>query len=149
MGDRLYQWPGGCSEKHVISAIPDDKLIELLTNDEDGKTGYRLRSLADRLGIEKKDIASIEAALAAQMKTLKELIIEAASGSTVGAPDKDVAKAWKKHAQDWFKSEEGGEELAKKMVACGAWPTIQAKLLPLVNAVLFYAKRPTISGLTL
>jgi putative ATP-dependent endonuclease of OLD family len=149
MGDRLYQWQGGCSEKHVISAIPDDKLIELLTNDEDGKTGYRLRSLADRLGIEKKDIASIEAVLAAQMKTLKELIIEAASGSTVGAPDKDVAKAWKKHAQDWFKAEEGGEELAKKMVACGAWPTIQAKLLPLVNAVLFYAKRPTISGLAL
>jgi putative ATP-dependent endonuclease of OLD family len=146
MGDRLLQWANGSTESHVISAVPDDRLEELLTNDEDGLTGYRLRTLAERLGIEPKDMSSIRTALASQGKTLKALMIEAATGSTTGAPDK-MEKAWKKHAQDWFKRDGGGEELAMKMIALGAWPTLRPTMLLLINAILGAAGRQSITGL--
>ncbi|WP_204269881.1 hypothetical protein, partial [Klebsiella michiganensis] len=83
MAERLLQWKQGSTETHVIGAIPDDKLEQLLENEQDGLTGYRLRSLADRLGLHAKDLDSIKAALVQQKKTLKALIIEAAIGSTV------------------------------------------------------------------
>jgi putative ATP-dependent endonuclease of OLD family len=149
MNDFLFQWPKGCTEENVIAAVPDEKMVLLLTNDEDGLTGYRLRSLADRLGIKDNDIDSIKAALKTKGKTLKNLIIEAASGSTDGAPDDPTKKQWKKHAQSWFKSEEGGEELGKKMVSLGAWPTLQTSLLPLINAILVASGKPSISSLAL
>lgn len=148
MAERLLQWKQGSTETHVIGAIPDDKLEQLLENEQDGLTGYRLRSLADRLGLHAKDLDSIKAALVQQKKTLKALIIEAAIGSTVGAPEgKGEAKAWKKHAQNWFKREGGGQELAEKMMSCGAWPSLEKVLMPLINAILAASGRPTITGL--
>lgn len=148
LGDRLMQWAGGCTEQHVIQAIAEDKLPELLKVDGEFD-GYRLRTLADRIGVRDKDIASLQRTLAARGKTLREAIIEAATGSTVGAP-KDAEKAWRNHARDWFKSEAGGRELAAKMVALDAWNrTIQPQLLPLLNAVLTAAGRPARATLNL
>jgi len=146
MGDRLLQWPKLATEGFIISAISDDKLVALVTNDEDGLTGYRMRSLAERLGIAAKDWASINAALTVKQKTLKALIIEASTGSTDGAPEDDK-KAWKKHAQDWFKRDGGGEELAEKMMALGAWPAVKDTILPLINAILGAVGRKPITGL--
>lgn len=148
MGDRLFQWPQGCTEEHVINAIPDEKLKDLLTNEDDGLTGYRLRSLADRLKIGEKNFSSIETALQEQGRSLKSVIIDAATGSIDGAPAGEE-KQWERHAQNWFKSESGGEELAKKMISCGAWPEIQKKLLPLINEILVASGRPTVTGLDL
>ena len=147
LGERLMQWPAGCTEQHVINAIADDKLPELLKVDGE-LDGYRLRTLADRLGLQSKDLASLQQALAQREKTLREAIIEAATGSTAGAPE-DAEKAWKKHARDWFKSEAGGRELAAKMVALDAWKTIQPNILPLLNAVLTAAGRPALATLSL
>lgn len=144
MGDRLLQWPKGATESAIISAIPDDKMEALLTNDEEDLTGYRIRTLAERLGIQ--DVGGIHAALSKQGKTLKSLIIEASTGSTLGAPEGE-AKAWKKHAQNWFKRDGGGEELAAKMVSLGAWPSVRDMLLPLINAILAAVDRKPIAGL--
>lgn len=135
LGDKLHQWQQGCTEQHVIAAIPDAKLWDLL-KDEDGEfSGYRLRTLADRLGISDKQPTSIEAAITDNGTTLRQLIIDASTGSKDGAVGAAQEKQWKKHSQDWFKSYDGGEELAEKMVRLGAWPTICPTILPLVNAV--------------
>ena len=47
LGDRLHQWPKGCTEQHVIGAIPDDRLQELLKLGAAEMDGDRLRTLAD------------------------------------------------------------------------------------------------------
>lgn len=146
MGDRLLQWPNVATEGAIISQILDDKLEDLIRNDEEELTGIRLRHLADRLGIQPKDMASIKAALGRQNKTLKALIIEAATGSPAGAPE-DEAAAWKKHGRQWFKRDGGGEELGGKMIALGAWPSLKDKLLPLINSVLIAVDREPINGL--
>lgn len=136
MGDRLLQWNDGCTEKVVIEAIPEEKLWQLL-NDSDGDiSGARLRTISDRLEIESKERADIEAEIADRPNlTLRQLIIGASSGSTDGAP-LTKSKEWKSHGKNWFKSEEGGRELAAKMVALGGSPSVSQSLLPLVNAIL-------------
>ncbi|WP_241660946.1 ATP-dependent nuclease [Variovorax guangxiensis] len=131
---RLHQWPKGCTEDHVIGAVPEANLLELLKDTEGELDGYRLRTLADRLGLKDKTTEAIDAALKASGKTWRALIIAAATGSKDGAPA-NQEKAWKKHSQQWFKSTDGGKELAQKMVALGAWTDIQPQLLPLINAV--------------
>ena len=132
---RLHQWPKGCTEDHVIGAVPEENLLALLRDAEGELDGYRLRTLAERLGLQDKSVETINAALKASGKTWRTLIIAAASGSKDGAPA-GQEKAWKKHSQQWFKSTVGGQELAQKMVALGAWKKIEPQLLPLINAVL-------------
>lgn len=146
--ERLHQWPKGCTEDHVIGAIPDAKLLELIKDSEGELDGYRLRTLADRLGLQDKTPTAISAALDAKGLTLRSLIIAAAIGSKEDAPD-GQDKAWKKHSQQWFKSTEGGNELAQKMVALGAWEALQPKLLPLINSVLEAVGRPALQKLNL
>jgi len=107
-----------------------------------------LRTIAERLGVQEKQLASIEQALEDQGKTLRQLIGAAAIGSKEGAPAGDE-KAWKKHSQRWFKSEEGGRELAQRVVALGAWDAISPQLLPLLNAVLVAAGLPPKDNLAL
>ncbi len=148
LGDRLHQWPQGCTEQHVISAIPDDKLQELFRIGADVLDGDRLRTLADRLGLQDKQPAAIEQALNTTGKTWRELIIQAAIGSKTGALE-GAEKSWRSHSRHWFKSETGGRELAEKMVALGAWNKIQPQLLPLINAVLTAAGHPTLLRLDL
>lgn len=146
--ERVHQWPKGCTEDHVIGAVPDAKLLELLKDSEGEFDGYRLRTLADRLGLQDKTTEAIDAALKASDQTWRGLVIAAATGSKDGAPEAQE-KAWKKHSQQWFKSTDGGRELAQKMVALGAWAEIQPQLLPLINAVLVAVGRPALQELDL
>lgn len=142
LGDKLHQWQEGCTEQQVIAAIADGRLPELLKSEDGEADGDRLRTIADRLGIQDKQLEAIEQAAGAQEKTLRQLIIAAATGSKDGAPAGEE-KAWKKHSRHWFKSEEGGRELAQRMVALGAWATIGPKMTPLLNAILVAAGQPT------
>lgn len=146
--DRLHQWPKGCTEDHVIGAVPEANLLELLKDGEGELDGYRLRTLADRLGLEDKTTDAIDAALKASDQTWRALIISAATGSTDGSSESQK-KAWKKHSQQWFKSTDGGKELAQKMATLGAWADIQLQLLPLINAVLVAVGRPALQKLDL
>lgn len=145
---RLHQWPKGCTEDHVIGAVHEANLLELLKDTEGELDGYRLRTLADRLGLQDKTTEAIDTALKASGKTWRALIIAAATGSKDGAPA-NQEKAWKKHSQQWFKSTDGGKELAQKMVTLGAWADIQPQLLPLINAVLVAVGRQDLQKLDL
>ncbi|MNY39720.1 hypothetical protein D3C86_1744220 [compost metagenome] len=132
----------------MIGAVPEANLLEPLKGAEGELDGYRLRTLAERLGLQNKSTEAIDAALTASGKTWRALIIAAASGSKEGAPE-GQEKAWKKHSQQWFKSTVGGQELAQKMVALGAWAGIQPQLLPLINAVLEAVGRESLEKLDL
>ena len=55
----LFRWPSGYLEENIIAALPDDKLEALLIDPADEKTGMRLRTLADRLGIQDKDFETV------------------------------------------------------------------------------------------
>lgn len=138
LGDRLHQWQDGCTEQHVIAAIAEDKLPELLKDADGAHDGDRLRTIADRLGIKDKQLASIKQALTDQGKTLRQLIVAAAIGNKNGAPPGED-KVWKKHSRHWFKSEAGGRELAQRMVELDAWDAISPQVLPLLNAILVAA----------
>jgi putative ATP-dependent endonuclease of OLD family len=148
LGDQLLQWSEGCTEQRVISEIPDDKLPELLKDSDGCLNGERLRSLADRIGVADKSLNNIQATLTETGKSLRQLIIEAATGNKVGAPVDDE-KEWKSHERCWFKSEEGGRELAEKMVLLGAWPKMQSVVFPFVNAILKAAGQPKLEELDL
>jgi putative ATP-dependent endonuclease of the OLD family len=141
LGDKLLQWEGGCTEQRVIGALKRDQLLEFITDPEGGLTGYRLRSLADRLGIDDKAFESIEQATAEKGIDLVKLIIAAAKGSKEGAPDKRE-KEWHAHARSWFKSESGGRELAGKMASLGAWPALSPVMMPFINSILVAAGKP-------
>lgn len=148
LGNLMHQWVGGCTEQRVIAAIPDIELDKMLT-DEEGKPHYsRLGTLAERLGIGDSPLAAIKQAASAQGLQLRALLIAAASGSKEGAPA-GREKQWAGHGKRWFKTLEGGHELAQKMVSLGAWPTIQKELMPLINAVLTLAGLPERADLPL
>lgn len=146
--ERLYQWPKGCTEENVIGAVPEENLLELLKDADGELDSYRLRTLADRLGLQDKTVEAIDTALKTAGQTWRSAIIAAATGSKQGAPD-GQDKAWKKHSQQWFKSTDGGRELAQKMVVLSAWSDIQPKLLPLINAVLTVVGKPALEKLDL
>lgn len=135
MGDLLLQWEEGCTEEAVISAIPDDQIPALIGAEGEDKTGTRLQHLKVRSGAEERTLDSIYAALDGTGKTLKMLVIEAASGSSENAPDGEK-KAWKSHSSSWFKSEAGGAELAENAIALGGWNDLSVRLLPLITATL-------------
>lgn len=131
LGAHLFRWPAGCTEENVIGAVPDDRLEALLTDPADEKTGERLRTLARRLNMEDKDFASVAAKAGANLRTV---IIEAA----LGRVPKDKAsetKVYRSHAQQWFKTEAGGRELASKLFRLQLWPGMKEQLLPFFNAV--------------
>jgi putative ATP-dependent endonuclease of OLD family len=133
LGTLLLRWPSGCLEENVMHALPADKLEALLTDPEDEKTGMRLRTLADRLGIEQKNFEGIRTKAG---PGLKDLVLAAMLGTvpdnSLPTPEK---KRYRSHAQTWFKSAEGGRELAGKMFGLGLWPTLGPQLMPFCNAV--------------
>lgn len=135
MGDLLLQWEEGCTEEAVISAIPDDQIPALIGLEGENMTGNRLQHLKVRAGAQERTLDSIDAALVGSGKNLKRLVIEAASGSSDGAPEGE-GKAWKSHSSSWFKSESGGAELAQKAISLGGWHDLSARLLPLIAAIL-------------
>lgn len=132
-GALVFRWKAGCIEENVIQAVADDKLEELLKCPKDEKTGERLRTLADRLGIKDKDFPTLKATAGAN---LKQLMIDAAKGAVPAhIQDKDEKKQHKSHSRKWFKTEDGGGELMAKVFSLGLWPTLKPELLPFCNAV--------------
>ncbi len=125
----LFRWTSGSIEENVIGVVADDRLEVLLTDPEDDKTGMRLRTLAERLGIQDKDFETIKAKAGSG---LKALILDAALG-TVPADKSPEKRHYQSHAQTWFKSVKGGRELAGKVFSLGMWPSMQPKLMPFLQ----------------
>jgi hypothetical protein len=65
---------------------------------------------------------------------LKRVIIDGALG-TVPPGKEDSKKEYRAQAATWFKSVEGGRELADKVFSLGLWPELKPHLLPFANAV--------------
>lgn len=144
LGKLLFRWTTGCIEANVIGAVPDDKLEMLLTDPEDEKTGMRLRTLAERLGIQEKDFPTLKQTAG---PNLKSLVIAAAMG-TVPHGKEAEKKHYQSHGQTWFKTIEGGRELAGKVFALGPWPALKSELLPFCNAVRKAVELDEVSDLT-
>jgi putative ATP-dependent endonuclease of OLD family len=127
----LFRWSSGCIEENIVNLLPEDKLLELLTDLETDKTGMRLRTLAERLGVEEKDFANIKAKAGSGVKTL---ILAAALGTV---PDGKAAEKnhYQSQGKTWFKSVDGGRELAGKVFTLGLWAALKPQLLPFCNAV--------------
>ncbi|MHA1613437.1 MAG: ATP-dependent nuclease [Candidatus Thorarchaeota archaeon] len=149
MGDLLLQWKQGCLEEMIIDLVDNDRLEDLILDPDDELTGERLRTLAERLEIDSKDFAAI------QVKAgdgLKSLIIAAATGHVPedkrGA-GRNVMNPYKGHAKKWFKSREGGHELAHKVVSLGIWTRLQPDVLPFLNAIRTTIGLETLHSLTL
>ncbi|MGK3945312.1 hypothetical protein ABK046_44080, partial [Streptomyces caeruleatus] len=80
---------------------------------------------------DEKDFASIKTKASSG---LKALIIEAALG-TVPAGREAEKNQYKSHAGIWFKSKDGGRELAGKVFSLGLWAGLKPQLLPFCNAI--------------
>lgn len=135
LGEKLCRWEKGSLENEVLAGIADGQLYEFIRDPNDELTGSRLRTLADRLEIDDKSYAAVAEKAGTN---LRKLIIEACCGTVPDdkkAADKPVKKMLKAHAQTWFKSEDGGRELAAKVFALGQWPNLRDQLLPFLNAV--------------
>ena len=134
LGDLLIQWPSGCLEEQVIPLFDDTVLLALIEDPNGEKTGMRLRCLAERLALEDATFQSISEVAGAD---LKKLIVDAAAGNFPDDPslttdDKKRMKGW---CKSWFKTEEGGRELAKKVFDLSVWPSVRPTILPFVNAI--------------
>jgi putative ATP-dependent endonuclease of the OLD family len=132
-GGKVFRWAGGCLEDNIVGAFADSSLEALVADAEGKKTGQRLRTLQERLGTGDKAFATLRAAAPGR---LREKIIEAAKGTVPDGTADEDRNHLKSHAQTWFKSLEGGRELADKMFAFGLWPAFKDRLLPFCNAVL-------------
>ncbi len=151
MGARLFRWPDGCIETNILSLLPDEYL-ENLFKDQDGDwDGYRLRSIASRLGIEGKSFDEIQRAVDETDKQLRDIIIAAATGDSSDVDDKSEKKSWKKHAQNWFKKADGsgGRELLLHLTESGKWEILEEALRPFFNSVLALAAKPAVEKINL
>jgi putative ATP-dependent endonuclease of OLD family len=146
LGPFLFQWTTGCLEENVIGHVPDDKLEALIKDPSGDHTGDRLRTLAERLGIADKSFAAIKA----KAPDLRALIIETACGRILPekatAPDSEK-KALRSQAKVWFKSFDGGRELAEKTITLGVWPSVKAHLMPFINAARSIDRLPELADL--
>lgn len=131
LGPLLFRWASLSMEQNIIALVPDDKLEDLITDPAGIKTGMRLRTLADRLDVAEKNFAILKAKAGANFKGL---IIEAALGSVPSGKESE-RNEYKAHASRWFKSVEGGQELADKVFSLDLWETLKPQLLPFCNAV--------------
>ena len=142
----LFRWPSGGIEENIIKLVPIDNLESFIRDSEGEHTGERLRTLAIRLGIEDKAFSNIKA----QGTDLTTLVISAATGTVPDDKkdaDKGERKALQKHSVNWFKSIQGGTELAAKMFDFGLWPQLKSQLLPFINAVRAALSLPEITDL--
>jgi len=144
LGGLLFRWKSGHLEENIIGALTDDKLQALLTDPADEKTGMRLRTLAIRLGSAEKNFDTVKTKSGSE---LKALIIAAASG-TVSEDKPAEKKEYKAHGQVWFKTFEGGRELAEKVFSIGIWPVLKPQFMPFCNAVRAAVDLPEITDLS-
>lgn len=139
MGNLLMQWPTGCTEAQVIEHVSDDQLESLVSDPDDALTQARINTLIDRLRRSSEDVQfpknTFQLVKEQAGENLRALIIDAASGNTPDDMDSKEVKTWKKHSKVWFKSEDGGIELATKMFDLGAWTALATCLEPFVSAV--------------
>jgi putative ATP-dependent endonuclease of OLD family len=140
----LFRWASGYIEENIIGALPDEKLEALVTDPSGEKTGMRLRTLADRLGIQEKDFEAIKTKAGSG---LRALMLAAASG-TVPDDKTPEKKQYQAHSQIWFKTVGGGQELAEKIFSLGAWPTLKPQLMPFCSALRKAVDLPEISDIT-
>jgi putative ATP-dependent endonuclease of OLD family len=141
----LFRWSSGCTEQNLIGAVSESDLEVLVTDPNGAKTGTRLRSLADQLGIEDKSFATLKATAAG---ALRSRIIDAAVGVAPAGTPESERKSFKTNSQLWFKSIDGGRELATKMFSLGLWASFKSQLLPFCNAVRQAVELPEIEDLT-
>ena len=151
MGQRLFQWPDGCTEKNILSLLPDDYLERLCKDQDEVWDGYRLRSIATRLGIEGKSFVEIQQAAKDQGKQLRDIIIAAATGDSSDVEDKSEKKSWKKHSQNWFKKADGsgGRELLDHLIKSKKWEELEKTLRPFFNSVLTLSGKASVEKLEL
>lgn len=145
LGKLLFRWPAGCIEENIIKLVPEERLGDFI-KDPEGVSGLRLRTLAERLGLADKDFEAIKA----KADDLKTLMIQAAVGAIPAGKEnaeKGERKALKKHSEVWFKSVEGGNELAAKVFDFDLWPQLKPQFLPFINAVRTAASLPEITDL--
>jgi len=135
LGDLLLQWKVGCTEENILVHLSDEQLVAFVQDPSGELTGMRLRTISDRLGVGKMTYNELVSECESRNISIREIVQSAATGSKEGAPENEE-KAWGKHGQVWFKTEEGGAELAKKAFDLSVWPQISGEILPLVNAVL-------------
>ena len=131
-GPRLFRWRAGCLEENVIGAVPDGALEALVADPADEKSGLRQRYLAMRLHIDDKNFQALRVAAETRLRTV---IIAAALGGVPDGVQDDQRKRYKSQAQAWFKSIDGGRELAEKVFTLALWPTLSDELMPFCNAV--------------
>lgn len=148
LGPLFFQWAQGCIEDNIVLHIPDEKLEAFIVDPTGEHTGDRLRTLADRLGLrDDKSFASIKAGA----PDLRALILEAATGKVPAAKanaSDSEKKTLRSHQRCWFKSYDGGVELADKIFALGLWPQLRARLLPFVNAILAAERMEALSDIS-
>jgi putative ATP-dependent endonuclease of the OLD family len=130
----LFRWQSGCTEENVINLVPEENLESLLNDPEDEKTGYRLRTLMERLGMdgEQKDFATIRAIAGDKFRSI---MTSAACGLIPDGTAAEKRKEFKSHGRSWFKTLEGGRELFEKARSLGVWPSLRSNLIPFCNAV--------------
>lgn len=132
LGNLAFRWASGCIEENLVALVPDEKLEAFITP-PDGLVGDRLRTLAERLGIESKDFATIRQ----RAPDLKRLVSEAAMGAVPeeSSLSQGEKKSWRKHGERWFKSAAGGRELEQKVVELGLWGNLARVLGPFIEAI--------------
>jgi putative ATP-dependent endonuclease of OLD family len=145
LGKLLFRWPTGCLEENIIKLVQEAELEAFIQDPTGEKTGKRLRSLQERLGAESKDFAVLREKAGAN---LRQLIIEAATG-TVPEGKESEKKHFESHARDWFKTLNGGQELAAKVFTFDLWPNLKEQLLPFANAVRRAVALPQITDIAL
>lgn len=145
LGDLLLRWDRGCLEENILPYFNAAHLERLIADPQDRRTGQRRRSLADRLGIAD---TSIEAITAAAGDRLMAVVVEAATGVVPGAiaEDREKKGIYKGHASQWFKSLDGGRELATKLVDLGVWSAARPRFLLFLNAVRRTQGLPELAG---
>ena len=139
MNNRLFQWADGCIESNVISVLPADYLEQLFLDAEGLPNGNRLRTVADRIGVQDKTIENILNSLGNDRELLRAQMIKAATGDTTdivgGDEKKSQRKEWKNHAKSWFKISDGsgGRELVVHLQQSGSWAVLEPQLRPFFN----------------
>ena len=146
LGDALCRWDKGCLEEEIFALVPDDRIEEFIKDADGENTGIRLRTIADRLDIAEKDFASVKAKAGEQFRLV---IIDACCGAVPAEKkaDRSTRRQFEAHAQAWFKSVDGGRELAAKVESLGLWPKLQDRILPFLSAIRQAVGEPVVKGL--
>lgn len=127
LGNALCRWDRGCIEEEIFALVPDDRVEDFIQDPNGECTGLRLRTIAERLNIAEKDFPSVKAQAGEQFRFV---IIDAFCGTVPEnkKADRGTRRHFEAHARAWFKSADGGAELAAKIESLGLWPKLQDRV---------------------